>query len=209
MPKIMTKQTEVFTIDELLELYPDAAERAHEDYLASGDYYAWGSDNEATLNAFAKLFPVEIISWSYGDYSGNNGVSWHHLCMDGIEDLRGIRLYKYLWNNYGDTLFPFKTYYHRTSGKKRRSKCLRYPGDGWGDLTGYCRDGDILDPIYKFMRNPIAARDTTFEDILNDCVQSWAVACNQDVEESQSQEYFIDMARGNDWLFTKDGDFYS
>ena len=203
--KVITKT--VYTVD---ELSPDALERAHMDYLSDGDYYHWADENAATLKAFTDIFPVIVRDYEYGyhnyiNFEMDNGLD------DEVYDFTGIRLAKWLWNNYRDRLYKGKFY--STPGKyvdgkytykSRHSKIIL---DNCCPLTGYCVDDAILAPIYKFMASPDNYQ--TLEDIMNDCLQSWVYACRDDVEAAESLESFIDMAQANEWTFTKEGKFWT
>lgn len=56
------EQIEVYT---LVELSPESQQKAHEDYLNSGDFYFWNDENRETLNAFENEFPIKIGNWEY------------------------------------------------------------------------------------------------------------------------------------------------
>ena len=204
---IKTLTYEVYTVD---ELSPDALERAHMDYLSDGDYYHWADENAATLKAFTDIFPVIVRDYDYGCHNYVNFEMDSGL-YDEVYDFTGIRLAKWLWNNYRDRLYKGKFY--STPGKYvdgkythklRRSKIIL---DNCCPLTGYCVDDAILEPIYKFMASPDNYQ--ILEDIMNDCLQSWVYACRDDVEAAESLESFVDMAQANEWTFTKEGKLWT
>lgn len=89
---------------------------------------------------------------------------------DNILALSGVRLYKYIVNNYYNNLFTPK--YIKTIDRELKCKqfiCKVYDGvkgrftqlfskltmvnDGC-PLTGVCYDNDILEPVYEFLKNP-------------------------------------------------------
>lgn len=190
---------EVFTINELSD---SAKEKAHYDHC-SNDSYAWAGDNEAVLKEFTKIFPVKITKWEYGN---QNYINFNFTDDEDIENLSGIRLLKYLHNNYYNELFKGKyfskgnyidgKYYYKSRHSKviMSNSCV---------LTGYCIDDDILEPIYKFLKNP--CKHTTFNDLLYDCLQSWVYACRNDFEAYYSMESFEETAEINNWEYYEDG----
>ena len=188
------------------ELDEDAKEKAFNEYCGSEQYF-WGDDNKATLNEFERIFPVIIKDWRYG--GGNSYINFCFTNDDDIENLSGVRLLKYLINNYYDYLYEPKTFtknkMYTTNNKKRKSKIIYQKNDC--RLTGYCLDCDILEPIYEFLKKP--NKYITFYDLMNDCLQSWLSACEKDYEYTYSEEAFIETSEANEWYYTKDGEFYA
>lgn len=208
------------------ELSEKAQDRAYNKWLQNADY-PWAGDNEKTLKEFAKVFPITITNWSYGDRG--EGVSWHfdYGLDDAVHELTGVRLLAYLWNNYKDSLFNGKYYHsekfgltdHRINHKRVESKQIisKCPNQGkWSNsyhsaiflenscvLTGYCIDDDILEPIYNFMDKP---SDITFKELLEDCFSAWIKSASHDYEYCMSKEYYEDECESNEWEFTEDGD---
>jgi hypothetical protein len=175
------------------ELSDDAKERAVTDYWNEGHNFAWEGENLDSLKKFYDVFSSLVKS-------GNR--NWSDVCIigdDNVMELSGMRAATYLWNNYKDDLYKGK--YYSRGGKSRYSKiqlcncCV---------LTGYCMDDDILKPIYKFLSKP---DQRTIEDLMQECVESWRIACEHDYEYQQTQAWFEDMADANDWEFTEDGKF--
>jgi hypothetical protein len=193
------------------ELSDEAKEHAYEEWLGHGDTYFWASENEATLKAFCERWPVNVAGWSYGGQG--DSVVWAFAepydwpnADEGLQDMRGIRLYKYIVNNYWYDLFERKTIWSKggisINSKSRKSRCQ------WQDFlpTGYCMDYDITDPIRKFLKNP--DKHTTFYSLMEDCLNSWLSSCTKDYEHSLSLEYFIEHAEANDYEYTEEGDMW-
>lgn len=188
------EEISIYTIEELSE---NAKEYAHNKYC-NEDQYVWGSENRETMNEFEKTFPVKVRDWSYDTCSGH--VNFSMTCDDEIEELSGIRLSTYLWNNYGSTLFRAKTYWKNM--KRGSSKC-QVTRDC--NLTGYGIDEDILDPIYDFMKKP---DDRNFRDLMRDCFDSWVKACSRNMEDYYSMESFIETSKANEWEYLESGEFH-
>lgn len=191
----------VYNIDELSE---KAREKAYYDWLDQTDYH-FAEDNRKTLKAFEQIFPVKVTNWQYDAYSYH--FNFDFTCDEIIENLSGIRLLKYLYNNYYDDLFkgkyystPIKYKNSKPSYKYRHSKVLK---DNSCVLTGYYLDDIILKPIYSFMKKP--DNNTTFYELMRSCLNEWGKACSEDVAYCTSIEYFMEYARANGLEFDEQG----
>lgn len=194
MKEILVKYR-VYTIDELSE---KAKEKAYNAWLEHWDY-GWEKENRDTLKAFEKLFPIKVLDWEYGLY--RNYITFE-VIDDDIKNLSGIRLLKYLYNNYFNLLFKPKVYHHPKNLKKQRTSKIFYDEDRW--LTGYYLDYDILDPIYEFFKNP---KNISFEDLMSRCLNKWVKTCSQDYEYCLSFENFVEESHINNWLYFEDGTY--
>lgn len=64
-------------------------------------------------------------------------------------------------------------------------------------------DNEILDPIYQFLDSP---RNINFLELLEECFNAWVKACNQEIENQDSDEYIADHLEANNYEFTEEGD---
>jgi hypothetical protein len=199
MPRTICKT--VYKFDELSD---KAKEKALEWARTSLDY-GRSDENADTLKAFCDIFPVKVKSWEYG--WGTN-ISYSLTCDDEVENLSGIRLAKYIWNNYKADIYKGK--YYSTKGqyidgkytyKYRHSKIILEASCA---LTGYCIDEDILQPIYDFLKNPKAG--VTFAELIDDCLHAWLKACEDDYEAYYSDESLADHITANEYEFYEDGE---
>jgi hypothetical protein len=189
----------IYTFDELSET---AKEKAFEEWLKYAEYF-FADDNAESLKKFCEIFPVKVKDWKYGyryDISASFDID------PNAEELTGVRLQKYLWNNYGSLIYQGKYYSKgqykdgKYTYKQRRSKVLKQKDCV---LSGYWIDHELLTPIYTFLdsRNPSG----TFEDLLQDCLNSWLIACQKDYEHSFSYEYFQEEMTETDNEYTEEG----
>lgn len=193
-----TIEITVYTIDELSE---KAKERAYHKWLEA-DWYPWEKENKKTLEEFCKIFPIKVTDWTYGGYK--DYIEFEFL-DDDIKDLAGLRLLRYIYNNYFDYLYKGKYYlkYDPTTGKYkgRRSKIIL---DNCCPLTGYYLDNVILEPIYNFLKKP---KDyITFYDLMVKCLDAWVKECSKDYQYCTSMEYFIELSRINGWEYRENGE---
>lgn len=190
----------VYSVEELSER---ALERAYYDWYSDSEY-PWGEDNERTLLEFEKIFPVKVTEWEYGG-GGYKYIRFHLTCEEDVAKLKGVRLAKYIWNNYRHNLYKGK-YYSKgkyEGGKyqhvSRRSKIILEKSC---PLTGYYIDYDILKPIWDFLDSP---RDITFWDLMGECLERWLRACENDYDYYFSLSNFMEIAKVNEWEFYEDG----
>ena len=203
-------RTEKIKIYKFNELTDEAKEKAIEDYRNTDNYF-FGSENEASLKAFENIFPILIGRWSYGGDRGD-GISFSMEC--DIAELSGQRLATYIWNNYRDQIYKGKYYSSRAvptgrttppmiNYKYRYSKCTLEEGY---NLTGYCADEYLLQPIFDFLKQPVSTM--TFEDLMRECLDEWIDKCTKDVEYQYSDEYIEDTLEANEYEFYETGEIY-
>lgn len=209
-----TVQIQVYKFSELNK---DAKQRAINDWrnkyskYDSDIYYRELIDS---VKALANAFNLKI------------GKRYTDLKTDNIEDdvlnLSGIRLAKYIWNNYKNDIFKGKFYGKLVNTLKdgtiikkdanypagvrhvkRYSKCIL---ENDCVLTGVCYDYDILKPVYDFLKNPSA--NVTFADLINNI--EWAISkCFNDIEDwTGSDEFIIDNIEANEYEFTENGKIF-
>lgn len=198
--------TRTITVYQLEELDDTAKDRAYQHWL---DWYPYlmAPENQDTLTAFCELFPVKIDHWEYDAYT----YSIHCTVLsdyphEAVPDLRGWRLATYIWNNYGDRLYTGKYYFtHRWgangeyTAKSRRSKVIM---EHSCVLTGYCRDEDILEPVYAFLQHPDG---TTLSELMQQCCIAWVKACSDDCAASTSEAAFAEFCDDNGITFDATG----
>lgn len=199
----MRKETVEYKVYKFNELSQEAQKTALENYRSRGFEYFWASENEDTLKAFKEVFPVTVIDWEYGY---RNYINFEMTCDGDIADLAGIRLLKYLYNNYGDVLFKRKYIGHLENREKFTPVYSRCQKENSCVLTGYCIDDNILDPIYNFLKNP--TNNITFEDLMGDCLNSWVKACDEDYQYQLSDEAIAEHFEANDYEFLENGENY-
>lgn len=192
-----TIEINLYSFDELSE---QAQQRALADYTSDMEYF-WTDEWFETIKKGLEFFGWRLKDWSIalgpypdrGEFTSieneNNPLSsWED---NPIEELSGVRLWKYLMNNYSE-------YYCKYQKKMRNTFDWNCP------FTGYCGDETFLDPVRRFLKNPSNA--TTFRDLMEDCVQNAINGLHQDCEYQESVEAFKDTCDANDYYFTEDGE---
>jgi len=222
----MRQETVTHNIYKYDELSEQAKEKAREWYR-QGDLYHWHDFNMETLKQFECIFPIYNSNCSYGgyrppfiDYSIDIHYNNYYDSEDEILELSGVRLYKYIVNNYWYDLFKPATRFLKTIGsnnnRERKSK-INFNNDCV--LTGYCIDMSILGPIYDFLKGPYGKDhegnlifdkprywyNVTFQDLMEDCMEEFIQDCNNDWEYSDSEEYISENMASNDYEFDEYG----
>ncbi len=207
--KMRTIRTKVYKFNELSK---QAKENAIEQHRNNGyDNQHYFDEITDSVKAMVELFGIET------------GRQWSDLKLGNIDDsimeLKGVRLYKYLVNNYYNELFTpkylkcldrelkCKQFICKLNTSHKGEKYTMLYSKQYKDnscvLTGICYDNDILQPIYDFLKKP--DKDTTFESLFND-VESAISKCYDNTEEwVNSDEFIKDEIEANELEFTKEG----
>lgn len=199
-----TIRTKVYQFNELTE---QAKQKAIEWYRNdNNDASLYSDEIIASIKAVAELFDLKF-GREYTD------IRTSHI-NDNILQLQGVRLYKYLVNNYNNILFAAKKYYfcRRPDG----SKIFNCVGQNSGcyvskcqfeiascPLTGVCYDMDILQPVYDFIKKPDTT--TTFEDLTNEIESAISKTFNDTDEWVNSDTYITEQIKANEYEFTVEG----
>jgi hypothetical protein len=188
-----TKKVKIYKLHELSD---EARQKAIDDFRYE-EQYPWNDYNKGVIDAFIEMISIiKVDKAYYGDR--DHGVEWEfYYGTEHIGDLSGIRLLKYLWNNFSSTLYSGKYY---SKGKiSRHSKVILEENI----LTGYYIGANILKPIFDFMNKPNESID--FSDLINDCFHEWVKACEANLDYYFSDENIANTIELNEIKFTKDG----
>ena len=168
--KTVTNTYNVYTFEELSE---EAKEEARNKWRESEEYPWWDESND-TMKAFAEAFNVTIKDYEISLYCR----SYIRFEVEN-EELKGLRLWKYLLNNYSHLL----------------------KNDSY--LTGYCMDDDIMKPIRDFMKHPCLT--VTLYSLMQSCFNSFIKSVIADMEYQQSDEYIDETIMLNEYDFLENG----
>jgi hypothetical protein len=197
------------------ELTEEAKQKAI-DSFRDGDNYFYFNEVEDSVKKVIDLFNLRT-----GNYYSD--IRTGHI-DDCILQLSGVRLCKYLVNNYFTDLFKpeyiktidgrkkwgklyFCKYFTTKDGKQFTqiySKWKKYSNDC--TLTGACYDNDILKPVYDFLSKP--DKHTTYEDLMQDIGNAISKTYQNVDEWVNSDEFIIDSIEANEYQFTEDGKLY-
>lgn len=195
---------ETIEIYKLEELSDSVQEKVYSDWLQGFEYF-WSGDNQNSLEGFLKIFHVSIKNWNVSSCDYNFQFLSHY--QEDIENLSGIRLLKWLWNNHKNDIYKPKYLSKNGVGSKNYiSGYSKIQIESSCTITGYCMDNSLLFPILKFMSKP--DKNTNLYDLLYDCIDSFFSDYKADMEYQESFEAFKDDCLSNEMEFTIKGEQY-
>ena len=217
-----TIRTKIYKFDELSDDAKQNAIRHYQnDFLTFEHIY---SDAESTVKAFCEAFNVKTGSHSWLDCNTSN-------IDDAILELSGLRLRKYLLNNFGSTLYERKYLKHGqlTTERKPYHRMIKQteitnncPNKGKFsisyysniqkeskncNLTGMCYDDDMMKPIYDFLELRTFG-STNFEDLLNDCFDAMRKTLKDEEDYMYTDEYISEEILANEYEYTESGKLF-
>jgi hypothetical protein len=205
-----TIEVKIYSFSELSET---AKQTAIQDYLSKDRKYFWAEENTKSIEAFFDLFPIKNKSYNWND------IRWEFIESENISNLSGIRLLKYLLNNYGKDLYKPK-YIKSLDGERIKHNRLKRnqaknTGNVWNTyysaiqketscvFTGYCADDDILQPIYNFIQKP---DNTSFDNLLGECIAAFESYLQREDDYFNSSEFAESEIEANEYDFLENGE---
>lgn len=189
-----------YTLFNIAELEGEAVEKAYTDWLAKGQEYPYAAFNSNTLEAFCNLFRVACTYYRYDSQTYH--YRFHTKYEESTEELSGIRLRTFIYNNFHYGLYYPKTYWMKDNKKKRKSRIsvvFECP------LTGFIMDKIMLQPLMEFLQHP---DKRNFKELMGDCLEAFFRSCRDDCEYCESEEYFKDESHRRNWEYLKDGTLF-
>lgn len=144
------------------------------------NYFPWDEEWRDSLNGFCQIAPIVNVKWEVGIWGRSFATC--EVRDEAVSELSGIRAWKWLLNN---GLFDEKLI------------------SGNCPFTGYCGDEDLLDAIRKAKVNP--AGIISLHELFNDCLHSWAMAYEADMEYFHSEKAIIEEIEANEYEFYENG----
>lgn len=168
----------VYTAQELYNQFPQSFEKAKYAHR----YYTEGTISDAmeSIKKCLKYFDACLKDYSIDiSYPANSNFTIEHN-ING--EITGVRLFKYLQNNYPELL-----------------------GNYWFTFTpsGLCYDEDFAKPFSDFMKKP--CQQTNINKLLENAVNAIISAANKDYEYETSNEGFMEIANDLCLEFYEDG----
>ena len=197
------------------ELSEESKQNAISEYLKKGYNDSEFNYQEAheSVEKFIDIFSIRNSNNSWLEFSYLN-------LDDDILELSGIRLYKYIINNYYSDLFKpvyIKSYDKHFNHKRAKNKTYKngniasffYSNLKVSNscvLTGVSWDDDLLAPIYEFLEKP--CKHTNFNDLIKSCFESLRISLEKSDEYYTTDEFVSEELQINNYQFTKDGLIY-
>ena len=207
-----TVEIKIFNFE---ELSPKAKERVIADYSDKEiDTYHIYEDAYASLKQFNKIFSLKEDTRSFLNLNTDK-------IEDNILQLEGLRLQKYLYNNFYNEIFQkkiigsFKTN-QKTNHPRIKSEKLRHNNffnqyyskihrENCCVLTGGYYDNEILGPIYDFLKLKTFDK-TNFKELLKKCYDNLKETIEKEVYYLTSEESIKENILDNDYYFLITGE---
>lgn len=200
----MKEITRTFYLFRLNELTESSKDTAYTEWL-KGFVYMDAHDNRVTLTAFAEIFDLNITDWQYDTCGYHYRFAMRSRNFDE-DQMKGVRLYTYIMNNYWHLLFQPRIYSKSfPNALKRTSRILFKETDC--ALTGYCADIYILRPLLEFLRKP--DEHISFASLMNNCLDSFFSFCHDDIEYQSSEDAFEQDCEMNGSEFCENGTIFN
>lgn len=197
-----TIKTKVYTAEELKKKFPEGFERAFTRYKDSNDTIPWDDEILDSLKGIFEAMNVKLTDYSIDGLCGYSSVSFD--LDDDIGALSGKRAAAWFEHRlFADLRIPFVP----LSGDNKRHELAKHGAYYRAGMikscpfTGVCFDEDYLDAIRKGIREGESVRE-----ILKGLADVAGKLRESENENQNTEEYFLDMALGNEWEFTEDGE---
>ena len=209
-----TIRTKVYSFDELNE---DAKQNAIENYRNNGIDSTYIYDD--AYNSVKKFHEI------FGTKEGNR--SWLEISTNHIDDnvcnLTGLRLQKYIINNFGNDIHKGKYFslwsktdisykYYKEGHPVLKSRYSKVMFENCCVLTGVCYDDSLLQPVYNFIHNYKQMADyysyMDFETLMNACITSLEKDIEGIIDGLNEDSNIEEQITNNEYEFTKDGNIF-
>ena len=202
-----TVRTKVYQFNELTETAKQKAIQWYRNGNDDADFFT--GEIVASIKAVAELFNLKF-GREYSD------IRTSHI-DDNILQLKGVRLYKWLVNNYSSQWTDANYISKHKDGSFKNSyfeykyDCIKYRKSrisGTNNLencplTGVCYDMDIMQPVIDFIKKPDLS--TTFEDLTQSIESAISKTFKNNEDWINSDEYITEQIQSNEYEFTADG----
>ena len=153
-----------------------------------------------SLKGFADFYNLNL-DYSFGIFPDRGEFIRATIDNDELSELSGVRLYKYLENNYSTYYKTVKDSSELINNPQKPKKTLA----GECPFTGVCYDENLLDEMRNFMKKP---DERTFQDLINDCTDSFMTDIHKEGEYLSSDEALIENIEANEVEFYESGQTY-
>ena len=188
---------------EFNELSQQAKDKVRNCIYLGLDYL--NDDIQKSFDAFCDLFDV---NWRSIDYQEPYRNEYKINVPEYAEDLKGVRLATYLYNNYLKNLYKgkfFSTNGYYIDGKYHyKFKYSNWYKEISCPFSGCCYDEFLLDAIIKFCDKP--NDNDTFESLIDECIMDLCKAVQAEIEYRLTDEAIKEDCEANQYFFTESGE---
>jgi hypothetical protein len=208
----MSRKIDVYTIEELKEQFPDAYDKAYEEFkkdTSSDPYLLWQEEIMGSMKATFKHAGVTLHDWSIGAYSPSYvkfsiPTYWSELAEEDllVDDYEGKLAYKWLKDAFDLKSYKRVAYKNHLGKTAYRHDFKKLDGKDWScEFTGVCFDHDYLESLFECIHDGMNLKDA-FSNLADEARKLF----ENEYEYQQSEEYFLEEASNNDYEYTEKGD---
>jgi hypothetical protein len=197
----------VYDINELKEQFPDAFEKVLNKWQNNIDEVFWQDEIIDSLKECFKSAGLELKNWQLGGQGCyvkfTMPTYWSELadCDMLVEEYTGRRALNWLKDAFGLKSVKRVNYIGDDKRKHFRYEVTKLDEKDWScEFTGYYADCDYLDSLLDDIKS-----GCTLEEAFHNLADICGKLIDQEIEYQQSEEYFIEHARANNFQYTKDG----
>lgn len=208
----MSRTIKVYTAQELKEKFPEAFEKAHENFkddVRNDPYLPWQEEIMDSMKATFKNAGVTLHDWSIGAYSPSYvkfsiPTYWSELAEEDllVDDYEGKLAYNWLKEAFDLKSYKRVVFKNHLGKPAHRYDFKKLDGTDWScEFTGYCADHDYLESLFDCIHNGMSLHDafSNLGDVTRKLFEN-------EYEYQQSEEYFFEEASANGYEYTEEGD---
>lgn len=216
----MSRKIDVYTIEELKKQFPDAYDKAYEEFkkdISNDPYLPWQEEIMGSMKAIIKHSGFTLRDWEIGAYCYSS-VKIEYLDTyipiideDGFEteeedrvdvgELCGKDAKKYIFDAL-DIKSAKKVFFEYDGKKHHRWDAIQKNGKDWScELTGVCFDHDFLHHILDELES-----GETIADAYRGLADVARKLFEDEYESQLTEEYFLEEASNNNYEYTEEGD---
>jgi len=204
------KTIKVYSASELKDKFPEAFEKVLEkwQYNCKEDIF-WGDEIFASMKETFEAAGLTLTNWELGTYSPcfvrfTMPTYWSELAEVDmlVENYEGKRALKWLKEAFGLKSVKRVNYIGHDKKKHFRYDIVKTDGEDWScEFTGYCADHDYIESLLE----DVSKNGCTLEDAFSNLAKVYGKLIEQELENQQSEEYFLEHAGSNEFSYTEHG----
>lgn len=194
------REIKIYTFEELSE---EAKRKAIFGFRNNTDYTAYLGEVYATLEKITEIFRCDFSVDCFNNISFSG---WDRDFLENVRELKGVRAYKYIYNNF---IKPYQKGKYYSKGKwiegkyQNKSRYSRIILNYDCPLTGVCYDMDYFNYFNKIDKHNI--KNLTVFSFIKAIKEVYKEVIDIEEEYQKSDEYITDLLVNNDYEFFEDG----
>lgn len=207
-------RTEEIKIYQFSELSDEAKQKAIEWMRDSNMEFGHWFIDEAfkTIEKGVEAFDFRLSKYSIDWENANMSSTTITTGLDDAiaEEISGVRLYKYLVNNFSGIFWERKHWGEYTKNENTGKWRYKYYSkiqniEHSCPFTGVCYDDDFLEPFREFLKKP---NGLTLKELVEEGIEKVLRSVESEIEYRNTDEALIEDIEANEYEFTEKGKRY-